>query len=151
MGNEEMPEQVAQEPSAPARRAWWRRLPAWALVTIAVAPVVAVTAVAAVIASSASASPFESALDDCRLSDGRDAQILDDGKSLLLDMEGEESRGLSLSSVACVLQELDVPESTMSKMDSTRALDGRQSDEFNGITVEWTYHPSDGMDVLFTR
>jgi hypothetical protein len=79
-----------------------------------------------------------------------DGAIGDDGSSLELDMEGEDfgSGELSYADVACVLEELDVPDSVVSKMDSTRSIDGRQTEDWDGIEANWTYHPDDGLDVI---
>lgn len=49
----------------------------------------------------------------------------------------------------CVLEALDAPEYVNEQMGSTRPLDGRQSTSWDGYTAEWTYHPDDGLDVLF--
>jgi hypothetical protein len=79
-----------------------------------------------------------------------DGAVGDGGSSLELDMEGEDlgSGVLSYTDVACVLQELDVPDSVVSKMDSTRSIDGRQTEDWDGIEANWTYHPDDGLDVI---
>ena len=91
-------------------------------------------------------SVLEAAAARCRI----DGAIGDDGSSLELDMEGEDfgSGDLSYTNVACVLSELDVPDSVVSKMDSTRSLDGRLTEDWNGIEATWTYHPDDGLDVI---
>jgi hypothetical protein len=79
-----------------------------------------------------------------------DGAVGDDGSSLELDMEGEDygSGELSFTNIACALEELDIPDSVMSKMDSTRSLDGRVTEDWNGIEANWTYHPDDGLDVI---
>jgi hypothetical protein len=79
-----------------------------------------------------------------------DGAVGDDGSSLELDMEGDDygSGELSFTNVACALEELDIPDSVMSKMDSTRSLDGRVTEDWDGIEATWTYHPDDGLDVI---
>jgi hypothetical protein len=145
----------ATEPTAPADepKTGWSAIPLWGRVAIIVGPIIVIGVVVAILLSTLAQQqdPFAQALDDCGLRAGGDAQLMDDGNSLLLDMAGEESGGLETASMACVLVALDVPDATISRMDSTRALDGRQSDQFGDISVEWTYHPDDGLDVLFTR
>ena len=32
-------------------------------------------------------------------------------------------------------------------INSTRALDGMQTDSWHDITARWTYHPDDGLDI----
>ncbi len=65
-------------------------------------------------------------------------------------MEGDEpgTGDLGLGDIVCVLSELDVPDSVITKMDSTTSLDGRQEDEWAGIEASWKYHPDNGLDVV---
>lgn len=44
---------------------------------------------------------------------------------------------------------LGLPDSLMEKMGQTRALDGRQSQTYGDVTVSWTYHPDDGLEILY--
>ena len=41
-------------------------------------------------------------------------------------------------------------EALNSKMNKTRALDGTMSEENNKVEVSWTYHPDDGLEVIYT-
>lgn len=79
-------------------------------------------------------------------------KVEDGGRSLFLDMGGEDygSGDLAYADVQCVLKELGTPESTLTAMGQTRALDGRQSDEWDGLEASWRYHPDDGLDVIVT-
>lgn len=75
--------------------------------------------------------------------------VTDGGKTLLIDTKGEEdTAGTDISVVACVLTELKTPAAVIAHMDSTRALDGRQEDSWEGFTASWTYHPDAGMDLI---
>jgi hypothetical protein len=73
----------------------------------------------------------------------------EDGKGWFLDGKGEESPGLGIPDLACAIQNVVVPESVVSRMQSTTALMGQQEASFDGITVRWTYHPSNGLDMSF--
>lgn len=96
-----------------------------------------------------SGSPFEAALDACGMEDGPTSRIGDGGASLNLDHQGEDdTRGIGLIDLNCVLDELEAPDSVVSQMEQTRALDGRQSAEWDGIEASWSYHPDTGLDVL---
>lgn len=53
--------------------------------------------------------------------------------------------------VACVNSKLSLPESILDRMVATTALDGTQEIDRNGITVSWTYHPNQGLNVLYER
>lgn len=106
-----------------------------------------------VLAIAANTGPdFEAAVvDDCGLKVGVDARVLDNGDGLLLNGVGEESSGLELASTMCILTALDVPDTTLTRMEQTRSMDGRQRDELDGYAIEWTYHPDDGLDVLLSK
>lgn len=74
----------------------------------------------------------------------------DDGHTLILDSEGEDSAGADITDVYIVLAALDAPESVVAQMGSTRALDGTREATWDGMTATWTYHPDDGLDVIIT-
>jgi hypothetical protein len=81
-----------------------------------------------------------------RYDDG--AQLGDGGQSLTLDSQGEEDfDGLTYDSVKCVLKDLDVPDATINLIETTRALDGRQTGSWDGIDATWSYHPDNGVNV----
>lgn len=90
-------------------------------------------------------SPLVRARDACDA-----GEVVDDGRTIVLDMRGEEifSGDLSYEDVVCVLDELGVPDSVHMKMGATRSVDGRLSDSWGHYEVSWTYHPDDGLDVL---
>jgi hypothetical protein len=82
--------------------------------------------------------------------DSPDVDLGDDGHTLIVDSEGEDSAGADLADLYIVLAALDVPESVIAQMDSTRALDGTRDATWDGMTATWTYHPDDGLDVIIT-
>ncbi|WP_341935300.1 hypothetical protein MRBLWO14_000945 [Microbacterium sp. LWO14-1.2] len=96
-------------------------------------------------------SPFEAAIEDCNLEGSAYIRVGDDGDTLLIDTQGDDSPGARFTDTACVLVALGVPDSTVARMDSTRAMDGVQSDEFDGIKAQWSYHPDNGLDLILTR
>lgn len=71
--------------------------------------------------------------------------IADEGRTVILDNGLTE---VSADDIWCMLDELDAPASVQALMESTRALDGRQTDEWDTFTASWTYHPDDGLDVI---
>jgi hypothetical protein len=78
--------------------------------------------------------------------------ISDGGRTLVINMQGtEDTSGMTAGMAACVLHELHVTSAVAQHMDSTRALDGRQSDRWDGYTASWTYHPNDGLDIVIQR
>ncbi|KOX10282.1 hypothetical protein ADL05_25220 [Nocardiopsis sp. NRRL B-16309] len=95
---------------------------------------------------------FEAAVDECGITAGAWARIGDDGESLSLDHRGDdESSGISVEFLVCILAELEAPDSVIEEMSQTRALDGRQSADWDGIHASWAYHPDTGLDVVLSR
>lgn len=45
---------------------------------------------------------------------------------------------------------LKLPDYIYQRMLKTTAMQGRQEVTANGITVSWTYHPSKGLEAMFT-
>ena len=73
----------------------------------------------------------------------------EDGRGLFLDGAGDESVGLVISDLSCAIMSVGVPDSVISRMDSTTSLMGQQEATFDGITVRWSYHPNNGLDISF--
>ncbi|PPG51986.1 hypothetical protein C5C24_05770 [Rathayibacter sp. AY2B3] len=94
---------------------------------------------------------IESALETCDVSPGGYFALGDDGTSLSMQTEGAESPGADLADVACVLSEVDVPDSVLTRIDSTRALDGRQEASWDDLDASWGYHPDNGLDLVLER
>jgi hypothetical protein len=78
--------------------------------------------------------------------------LADDDHTLIIDVGGEAygSGDDIVDGLACVLDALDTPQSVISQMESTRALDGMQTAEWDDFEASWTYHPDDGVDVIIT-
>lgn len=95
---------------------------------------------------------FAGVVDECEVS-AEGYALLDDGESLALNGKGEDysDTGTDYAEIACVLLALDVPGSVISKIDSTRALDGRQSDSWDDVAISWSYHPDSGVGILLEK
>jgi len=76
------------------------------------------------------------------------AELSDKGKTLELD--GVYKYLVSDAQFACVLSTVAMPSSVKSKLSMTRALDGIQNAKFGKISVDWSYHPDDGLSITFT-
>lgn len=50
-----------------------------------------------------------------------------------------------------VNEELGLPESLSEKMGKTRAVDGTMSEEYDNVEVSWTYHPDNGLEVIYEK
>jgi len=93
---------------------------------------------------------FRAQLVECGISAGRaddTTRILDGGESLEM-LRVTKFDGPPYFAMECVLEGLGAPASIESEIGQTRALDGRQQDEWDGFTIAWSYHPDDGASVL---
>lgn len=79
-------------------------------------------------------------------SDG--TKIASDNKSITVDSSGEYDY-LSLMDVETIIKSLDLPDSLYDEMCATNALMGRQSETHDGFEISWSYHPNNGLDVIF--
>lgn len=92
-------------------------------------------------------------LREAHASCGSKGDLADGGRTLDLDMKGEElgSGELTWAEVKCYLNALNTPAYVVRHMQSTRALDGRQTDTWGSFEASWIYHPDDGLDVLIRQ
>jgi hypothetical protein len=149
----EQPAPSPPGPPAKPRMRHDRSMPAWSLISIGVAAglVAGIGSTLVVMSVDFSESPFAVAVENCGISEGSSAVIGDDGASLDLNHQGaDESSGISINALVCVLSELEAPDSVVAEMNQTRALDGRQSAEWDGIHASWGYHPDSGLDVVLS-
>lgn len=78
---------------------------------------------------------------------GSTVTVLDDGEALEM-LRVTKFDGPSYADLECMLNGLGAPASLESEIGQTRALDGRQQDEWDGFSISWSYHPDDGASVL---
>lgn len=88
------------------------------------------------------------AVDTCGAQDEDGISIGDEGQSLTMDGKGNESDGASIVVIACVLTEIDVLDSVISRIDNTRSLDGRLEGAWENYEASWSYHPDSGMNFV---
>jgi hypothetical protein len=99
---------------------------------------------------SGSYTGFQDAVDTCSASNG--VLVSDNGATLSVDMMGEEDYvGAGYGDVICLVNAVGTPGYIVSSIEATRALDGRQHDEFDGIEVSWSYHPDSGLDIVYHK
>ncbi len=81
------------------------------------------------------------------------AYVAFDGSYLTVDTNPNDWDDYSdyevYSALFSIHEALGLPESLIEKMGQTRALDGRQSSTYDNITVSWTYHPDQGLEVMY--
>jgi hypothetical protein len=135
-------------PQAPAPRRRW--LP-WAIVG-GVALVLAIVAGILVAGGTFSDPPLVKARQACD-PEKLGSRIDDGDRTLILDTKGEQdaSGGAPLGLVACVMKELGSTAAVRSHVVETRALDGRQTDSWDGFTASWSYHPNTGISMVIEQ
>lgn len=83
------------------------------------------------------------------------ATLAADGSSLLIDTNpydrsSSKYEDEAIEAIYNVNEALGLPDSVISKMSETRAIDGMQTYEGDGIELSWTYHPDNGLEVLYS-
>lgn len=107
---------------------------------------------AAAAAEAAKPRLLRAAVESCGLGKSKSAVLGDNDMSLALDGAGEdETYGLSLEKIVCVLDAAGTPDSVVAQMDNTRALDGAQRESWGNISARWIYHPNHGFEVSLTE
>ncbi len=106
---------------------------------------------AAAVKKAGRAAILPGALAACGLSDNDSLTMGDGNLSLTFDSRGEEDySGVAVTDVTCVFDQLRIPAAVTSHIEQTTAMDGRQEDSWDGITVSWSYHPDRGLDGVLT-
>lgn len=80
-------------------------------------------------------------------------ELADGGQTLLVDTNpSDDGTGIAtyFGAYECTLEELDVPQSTISKIERTTAMMGVQEASHDGLDFSWTYHPDNGTELLIT-
>lgn len=128
------------------------RRPRWPWITAAAVVLAAILGFGAYLAFGRDSGPTLTAANQ-KCNDGRtDARVDDGGKTLIINSSGDPIKSLvDTQTVACVLDELNATGAVRSHIESTRALDGRQTDSWDGFTAAWTYHPDDGLDITIEQ
>jgi hypothetical protein len=115
--------------------------------------VLAVLVVFVVILSIYKALPptkFADSVKTCGQTTSSYAALDESGKGLFLDGAGENGQGLSTADEVCFLQTLKIPTSVLNRMDNTTSLMGVQTATVEDMQLEWSYHPTNGLDISFS-
>lgn len=136
--------------SKPSRKQLWIGLGVGFAAGVIVSVLVAGTGSA--LASATQSHVLQKSVDACSLAGDDGVSLGDNGASLTIDTKGEEdSSGASWADAACVLKELKVPDSVVAQIDSTSALQGRQTATWESVEASWTYHPDSGVKIIITN
>lgn len=94
---------------------------------------------------------LQQSVDECAPDSPADLDLSHDGNTLRINHQGEEdTHGLTIGEVSCVLTTLDAPSRVTARMDQTRALDGTLEASWDAFRASWTYHPDNGLDVIIS-
>jgi len=108
-------------------------------------------AISGALQSAGDASILADAVDTCTLSNDANAELSDEGQTLTVNQKGDEDvDGLLWTNVECLLDAMETPTAVRSHMEQTTSVDGRQTEEWDRVSVSWSYHPDRGMDSVFT-
>ena len=93
--------------------------------------------------------------------DGLVLSAAEDGKSITIDSnpwgaaKGSQAYKLDNDFALLMIKELNselgLPDWLYTEMMGTRALDGRQKEVFDYVTVIWSYHPDSGINILYRK
>jgi hypothetical protein len=85
--------------------------------------------------------------------DGDYIQLSSDRLSIFVDTNPRNRDGYSnfetMTDIQTIHNRLELPDSLYQNMLTTRALDGRQSRTFNNLLISWSYHPNQGLSVVY--
>jgi len=82
------------------------------------------------------------------------ASVASDGSYIAIDTNPNNYDDYNdyeaMSAIYAVDDALGLPDSVEQKMGQTRSLDGMQTYEGDGIEVAWSYHPDNGLEVIYS-
>jgi hypothetical protein len=96
----------------------------------------------------AATTPMTDAATACHVTGNASITVGDKGQSISMKSAGAKSAGAKVTDLACVFTQLEAPDSMISRIDSTRALDGRQTATWKNYSASWGYHPDNGLDIV---
>lgn len=74
--------------------------------------------------------------------------LASDGLSITVDSKNKYDIS-SFIDISTIISKLKLPDSLYDAMVSTNSLMGRQNETYNAWNVSWSYHPDNGLDVIF--
>lgn len=78
--------------------------------------------------------------------------VEDGGKTLIVATmpQDNDPAGISAIWLRCVEDQLEMPTRVTENISGTRALDGNQSDDWDGYNAQWRYHPDNGLNLIIS-
>ena len=95
---------------------------------------------------------LQSRIDDLKLAydscSSKRTTLSNDGKSIFVDSK-DENDSKALADIVSIIYSLNLPDSLVQDIDHTNALMGKQEKKYDKYSVEWSYHPDNGLDIAF--
>lgn len=83
------------------------------------------------------------AVDGCESS----PYITVDEGGLTMESQGDESPGTSYENILCVLNDLDIPDSILRRIENTNSTMGLVEGSWGVYEASWSYHPDNGLAI----
>lgn len=77
-----------------------------------------------------------------------DTSLSRDELSILIDSKDQYDYEGAVDAIT-IMTKLGLPDSLLTEMTNTTALMGRQTRTYDNIEVSWSYHPDNGLDIIF--
>lgn len=74
--------------------------------------------------------------------------LASDRMSLSVDSKDENDMA-ALKDILTIIEILELPDSVFDEMCNTTALMGKQNAQYGDFDISWSYHPDNGLDVIF--
>lgn len=85
------------------------------------------------------------AVDECK-SSASPYVTVDEG-GLVMEGLGDESSGVSVSAIVCILEELDIPDTVLTRISNTNSTMGLVDGSWGDYDATWSYHPDNGLFI----
>lgn len=83
------------------------------------------------------------AVDGC---EGSSYITVDEG-GLTMESQGDESPGTSYENILCVLDDLEIPDSILRRIQNTNSTMGLVEGSWGVYEASWSYHPDNGLAI----
>lgn len=93
-------------------------------------------------------SRLETAAQDCKAG----STVADSGRTISMKVGSDaEKAQFPIETANCILNKLGAPQAVVDHFGSTRAIDGQQTDEWDGVKARFSYGgPSKGGQLILT-
>lgn len=86
------------------------------------------------------------AVEACALARVSPYVVVDEG-GLVMEGEGNESPGVPVDTILCVLDNLEIPDTVVSRISNTNSQMGLVEGFWGDYDASWSYHPDNGLFI----